>query len=303
MAEPPWASILARRGVMIVDGGLATELEADGHDLDHPLWSARLLVDEPAAIRSVHRRYLEAGADVIIAATYQATMRGLEALGHDTRAAAQILVDAVTLAVEERDTRAPTALVAASVGPYGAFLADGSEYRGHYGLSALALRAFHAPRWAVFQGTSADLVVAETVPDLIEVAVLAELFAEPSAKPGWISVSCRDGAHLNDGSPIGELVPLVSSSPGVHALGINCTAPEYVTPLLGALRDAGLDKPVVVYPNSGEVYDATARRWTGHASVRDYVALARQWRALGAVGVGGCCRTTPEHVRALRTAL
>ncbi|MEM6930459.1 MAG: homocysteine S-methyltransferase [Myxococcota bacterium] len=303
MAEPPWASILARRGALIVDGGLATELEADGYDLDHPLWSARLLLEAPAAIRAVHRRYLEAGADVIIAATYQATVQGLQALGHDGPAAAQILAGAVALAVEERDARAPAALVAASVGPYGAFLADGSEYRGRYGLSDDALRAFHAPRWAILQATDADLVVAETVPELAEVAVLAEQFAEPSSKPGWISVSCRDGAHLNDGSPIGEVVPLVTSSPGVHALGINCTAPEHVTPLLEALRDAGLGKPVVVYPNSGETYDPIARRWTGHASVPDYVALARQWRALGAVGIGGCCRTTPAHVRSLRVAL
>ncbi len=284
----------------ILDGGLATQLEADGHDLDHPLWSARVVMEAPDAVVAVHERYLQAGADCVIAATYQATPQGLMALGLEASRAEAVMLQAVRLALRARGDGA--AAVAASVGPYGATLADGSEFRGDDGLSVDELVAFHRPRWELLCGSGADLLACETVPSLREVRALASLFAE-GALPGWISVSCRDGAHLSDGTPIEEVARVVQASDAVWAWGINCTAPRHVTPLLRRCRQAGLTAPAVVYPNSGERFDGDRRCWVGEPDVHDFVAQASEWKALGAAVIGGCCRTGPDHVAALTRGL
>ena len=301
---------LASHGIMILDGGLATELEADGYDLRHPLWSGRLLIEDPEAIQRVHRRYLEAGADCVIAATYQATPQGLAALGYDLDQAAILLRAAVELALEARDEfvkthqlNRPRPLVAASVGPYGAYLADGSEFRGDYDLDAAALREFHLPRWRILAQTRAELMACETVPHLGEVQVLASLFSEEGGPPGWISVNCRDGEHLADGTPIEQLVPILEAVPQVMALGINCTAPQWVGSLVRRVRAAGLEKPVVVYPNSGETFCGHTRTWAGDRAPDGFVAYAADWYAAGARLIGGCCRTGPDHIRALGQSL
>ncbi|MEM7040063.1 MAG: homocysteine S-methyltransferase, partial [Bacteroidota bacterium] len=245
-----WPDFLDTHDLMFLDGGFATELEHDGHDLRHPLWSAKLLLEDEAALKSVHYRYLEAGADCIIAATYQATVQGLTALGHTPDQATQILLRAVALATETRDQFIASSpnpdrhpLVAASIGPYGAYLADGSEFTGDYGLSRADLRAFHLPRWRILQSSGADLFACETVPSLLEAEVLADLFATESRLQGWISFSCRDGQHLCDGTPIAEAARLLRDAPGVAAMGINCTAPGHIADLLRCAREAGYDRP------------------------------------------------------------
>ncbi len=275
--------VLAGPSFTVLDGGLATELERDGFDLDHPLWSARVLVDAPDAVVAVHRRFLEAGADLIIAASYQA-------------AGPAMLRQAVALA---RQAAGGGARVAASVGPYGASLADGSEYHGRYGVRAEVLRAYHEPRLAVLDAAGADVLAVETLPSRQEVEVLLELLAAASTR-SWVSVTCTDGGHLRDGTPLGAVARAVEGAPGVMALGINCTAPRHVLPLLERARAAGLTKPAVVYPNSGEHYEPATRGWRGEADPTAFADLARAWHAAGARGIGGCCRTGPAHVRALR---
>ncbi len=295
----------------MLDGGLATELEAAGHDLSDSLWSARLLLDDPGAIARVHSAYLEAGADCIITASYQATVAGFMAKGLTAERAGALLLSAITLAEEARDTYWSIQqnrqdrlrpLVAASVGPYGAFLADGSEYRGEYGLTVDELVAIHRPRWHLLAQSRADLLACETIPSALEVQAIARLLQETPEWPAWISLSCRDAEHINDGTRIVEAVAPLLPLPQVVAIGVNCTAPRYVSDLLGVLAEV-TDKPLLAYPNSGERYDAANNCWLGTSDAVEFGQEAPAWYEAGARLIGGCCRTGPAHIRQMRSAL
>ncbi len=307
----PFRPFLDRQGVVVLDGGLATELEAQGHDLEDPLWSAKILLESPEAVRRVHRAYLEAGADCIATVTYQATLQGFGRRGYTATEAEELLREAVRLATSERDAfwrnRAQRAgrlrpLVAASVGPYGAFLADGSEYSGRYGLNEAELRAFHAPRWRILAGSEADLLACETIPSGPEVRALLGLLRETPERWAWISFSCGDDAHLWDGTPVTEAAAACDAEERVAAVGVNCVRPELVEALVTRLR-AATDKPVVVYPNSGDVYDAVRRAWVPGPTTSIPSAHATVWVARGARVVGGCCHIGPAGIRDLRRAV
>jgi len=296
---------------LILDGGLATALEARGFDLNDPLWSARLLAEDPQAIRQVHQDFLAAGADVITTASYQASLPGFAARGIPPGEGVALLHLAAELAVEARDRfwnvaanrigrRRP--LVAASVGPYGAFLADGSEYTGDYGVGAEQLHDFHRERWHLLASGPADLLACETIPSLMEVQVLLALLADTPVRGAWLSVSCRDGAHLSDGTPVAEVARLCEGVPNLLALGVNCTRPRHVGPVLRELA-LHTDRPLLAYPNAGEDWDADTHRWVGVAGSVDWREAAARWVQHGARGVGGCCRVGPETVRTLRTTL
>ena len=297
--------------MLVLDGGLATELEKAGFDLDHPQWSARVLESSPSAIARVHRSYLEAGADCITTASYQATLVGFEREGRSRAEAKALLRRSVTLALEVRDAfwadernRAgrQRPLVAASVGPYGAFLANGAEYTGEYDRDEAGLLDFHRERLALLSESGADLVACETVPSAAEARALGTLLAASPGVPAWVSFSCRDGERLRDGTPLSDCVRRLDAVPRVFAIGVNCTAPEHVESLLRA-ASAATAKPLVAYPNSGESYDAARKAWSGTSRARDWGELGRAWRAAGARLIGGCCRTGPAEVRRLRESL
>lgn len=303
----PVAAILERHGVMVLDGALATELERRGCDLDDPLWSARVLVEAPDRIRAVHADYFAAGADVAITASYQASLEGFARRGIDREAALGLMRRSVTLACEARDAfwalpenrrGRPRPLVAASIGPYGAVLADGSEYRGDYRLDEDDLVAFHRPRMAAVVAAGADLLACETIPCLAEARALARLLREFPGTWAWFSFSARDAAHICRGEPLAEAAALLDDHPQVAAVGVNCTAPRFVPGLVRAVRGRTA-KPVVAYPNSGEIYDVDGRVWREAPAAGAFAERARQWFDAGARIVGGCCRTTPGDIRAL----
>ncbi len=299
-------------GVRVLDGGLATELERRGVSIAGPLWSARALLEAPEAILAVHRSYLEAGADVLLTASYQISSLGFAALGLPVadaeQAAAGALRQAVALAVQARAEHGRKGvLVAASLGPYGAVLANGAEFHGEYGFASkteehAALVRFHASRIEVLAGTEADLLAFETLPSLAEALAIAEaLTGRPdsfSRLGAWLSFTCRDGGYVAHGETLRDCAAMLDGVPQVLAIGVNCTAPTLVLELIGELR-AGTSKPLVVYPNSGEGWDAKRRCWTGTSYVKAYGKSAREWFAAGAQLVGGCCRTGPGHVRAV----
>jgi homocysteine S-methyltransferase len=304
----PIAHFLAQRPLVILDGALATELERRGADLADPLWSAKCLIERPDLIRAVHLDYFDAGADIATTATYQATFEGFMRRGIELERAAQLMRDAVALAVGAREefwaieaNRAGRSkpLVAASIGPYGAMLADGSEYRGHYALDEAALAEFHRPRLRVLADAGADLLACETIPSLGEARVLASLLREFPDTCAWISFSCRDGEYTCEGDPIGKCAAELQRCPQIVAVGVNCTAPQHVTPLLRRMRGE-TGKPLVAYPNSGERYEPSYKHWGGDSSTAQFGELARRWYADGARLIGGCCRTGPETIRRVK---
>ena len=317
----PLQRFLDRQGFVVLDGGLATALEADGHALDSALWSAKLLLDAPNAIRAVHAAFLAAGADCVTTASYQATLPGFARMGIGASEAASLLRRSVALAAEARDAfwAEPAhregrlePLVAASIGPYGAYRADGSEYRGGYvsdadheggatGVSRAGLADFHRPRLEILARAGPDVLALETLPSLAEVEVLVELLAGMPHPGAWVSFTCRDGAFLRDGSPVEDAVRACDPEAGVVAVGVNCTAPRHVASLVGRMR-AATDLPILAYPNSGETYDAGTGRWSGVAAGAEWLEQVPVWIRAGARVLGGCCRVGPEVIGGVRAA-
>ncbi|CAJ1501289.1 homocysteine S-methyltransferase [[Mycobacterium] holstebronense] len=281
--------------VLVADGGLATELEARGADLADPLWSARLLIEAPQDIAAVHAAFFAAGAQIATTASYQASFEGFAARGIDRQAAAGLLRRSVDLA-RQAAGGGRKRWVAASVGPYGAARADGSEYRGRYGLSVAQLSAWHRSRLEILAGAGADLLALETVPDLDEAAALVDLVQEANV-PAWLSYTI-DGAETRAGQPLTEAFAVAAGVPQIVAVGVNCCAPGDVLPAIEIAREV-TGKPVIVYPNSGERWDSGG--WAGPA--RFSPALVPQWVAAGARIVGGCCRVSPADITALAAAL
>ena len=301
----PILPFLQKQGVLILDGGLATELERHGHDLSDPLWSARLLADAPEAIRQVHLDYYWAGADCCTSASYQATIPGFMRRGMTPEVARDLIRLSVQLLIETRDAfwaekekhaNRLRPITAASVGPYGAYLADGSEYTGDYDLDEAGLVDFHRERWDILTSSGADILACETIPSLAEARALARLLEKTAHAWAWFSFSCRDGEHISDGTPIADCAAFLAGFERVAAIGINCTPPRYIPSLIRAVS-AATDKPVIVYPNSGETYDPVDKRWIGESVPSEFGTYSREWRKLGAGLIGGCCRTTPAHIR------
>ncbi|MEI8056129.1 MAG: homocysteine S-methyltransferase [Actinomycetes bacterium] len=290
---------LLRGGPAAIDGGLASELEARGHDLSGSLWSARLLRDDPSAIRDVHRAYFAVGATVGISASYQASRSGFERAGLSSSEADDLLALSVRLvhearAVAQADGASQAMLVAASVGPYGATLHDGSEYRGRYGLSNDFLVEFHRARLEVLVAASPDLLAIETVPDVDEAVALIDAL-DGIDIPAWLSFSCADAALTCAGQPIEEAAAVVAAA-GIAAIGINCTKPEFVTGLVERIRAIEPELAIVVYPNAGRVWDGAASVWLGAGADTLSSAAVASWFESGVSLVGGCCGLGPVAI-------
>ncbi|MFI8230820.1 homocysteine S-methyltransferase [Streptomyces sp. NPDC085900] len=290
-------------GTVVLDGGMSNQLESAGHDLSDELWSARLLAERPEAITEAHLAYFEAGADVAITASYQATFEGFARRGIGREKAAELLALSVESAREAARQAAAKGVtrplwVAASVGPYGAMLADGSEYRGRYGLSVDELAGFHRPRLEVLASARPDVFALETVPDADEARALLRV-VRGLGVPAWLSYTV-EGDRTRAGQPLEEAFALAADVDEVIAVGVNCCAPQDVD---GAVRTAArvTGKPVVVYPNSGEAWDAGARAWAGRSSFTPEEVTG--WRASGARLIGGCCRVGPEAIAGIAAAL
>jgi len=306
----PIATILQKHPAIILDGALATELERRGADLKDPLWSAKVLLETPDLIRQVHLDYYRAGADCAITASYQATVEGLARRGMSEADALALIQKSVQLAVEARDIfwaentdpNRPRPFVAASVGPYGAYLADGSEYSGDYGLSEEQLMDFHRPRMAALVAAGTDILACETIPCLVEAHALVHLLDEFPDMSAWISFSAKDEAHICHGERMDECAAYLDGVPQVASIGINCSAPRHISGLVRAAASA-TRKPILVYPNSGETYDVTTHTWLGETDCDAFGAQAADWYTAGAHIIGGCCRTTPDHIRAVAAEL
>jgi homocysteine S-methyltransferase len=306
--------------VRVLDGGLATELEYQGARIDGPLWSAQVLEDEPETLLAVHRAYIEAGAQCIATCSYQVSRMGYAEVGLSSERADAALLRSVELA-REAAAKFPDrrVLITGSLGPYGAALHNGGEYHGNYDCSFNDLVRFHRERIEVFAQASGmqrpdrhcagqespaggpDLLAFETFPSLEEARAVGEALADWPELQAWFSFSCRDETHVSHGERIADCAAMVAAFPQTVAIGVNCVPPGWIPSLITELRK-GSGKAIIVYPNSGERWDAVARRWTGVSDPGDFGAKAAGWFAAGAQMVGGCCRTRPAHIREVARA-
>jgi homocysteine S-methyltransferase len=300
---------LTRTGVVILDGALATELEEHGADLNHPLWSAKLLIENPNLIKQVHLDYLKAGADVITTASYQANFNGFEKLGYSREKCSEVLKLATALAIEARDEakklkyiNRPIPLIAASIGPYGASLADGSEYQGNYGLGVEELMGFHRDRMKVLAESNADLLAFETIPCPEEARALIYLLKEFPGIRAWLSFSCRNEEEVSDGTNFSACAALANQSDQVVAVGVNCTDPRFVENLVKKAKQVS-NKLILAYPNNGDTWDVQSRCWIPGETPSDFILEAKSWHNAGASLLGGCCRSTPHDIKKMRNIL
>ena len=287
-----------------IDGGLSNVLEDLVCDLNNKLWVANLLTTNPNAIIETHLAYLEAGAQIISTSSYQATIPGFMKLGYSKEESEALILKSVELAEtaiqEYLKTHSPNKrpLIAGSIGPYGAYLADGSEYRGDYNISDIELKDFHQRRIELLDNSACDILAFETIPSYQEAKVINEL-TQHCKTPSWVSFSCKNGSEINDGTSIVNAASVFANNENIFAVGVNCTPPKHISSLITELKSVIGNKNVLVYPNSGEVYDAKSKTWSGTSDPVKFSEISQQWIELGANMIGGCCRIGPSHIKHL----
>ncbi len=299
-------SLISLKDLIVLDGPMGTELERRGYDVNDALWSAKFLKENPEAIKQIHYDYFEAGADIVTCASYQASIDGFGKAGYSKEEAEELIAKSIELVrsardewweKEGKDSGRPYPLAAGDIGPYGAYLADGSEYTGTYHLSEEKYRAFHFPRMKILKDAGAEIFAVETCPRLDEAVYSARMLEELDSDY-WVSFTFRNGEKISEGKSIAEIVEALKDFPHLKAIGVNCTPPEYVNSIVRQLK-AESDIPICVYPNSGEVYDGNTKTWSGAADGKTYAERAAEWYSEGAAIIGGCCRTRPEDIRSV----
>ncbi|MFC6253574.1 homocysteine S-methyltransferase [Secundilactobacillus hailunensis] len=304
---------LEKQSALVVDGAMATELEKRGVDTNNELWSAMALVHDPDAVVAVHRSYFDAGANIAITDSYQANIPAFKKAGLTQEQSGKMIFDSVKLAQRARadyvktlpeDARQTTPLlIAGSVGPYGAYLANGSEYTGDYSLTDREYKDFHRARMNLLAGAGIDLFAFETQPNFAEAKALADLSRNEFAGiPAWLSFSVTAEAKLCDGTPLTEAVTYFNQFPNIIAIGVNCTAMTNIEVLIKVIAKV-TDKPIVVYPNNGDTYDPVTKTWESNPNARSFSELAPKWQAAGASLIGGCCRTTPVDIQEIAASV
>ncbi|MCL1631481.1 homocysteine S-methyltransferase [Sporolactobacillus sp. CPB3-1] len=303
------SDLLAQCSPIILDGAMATEIEKQGISIDSELWSAAIINEKPETIKKVHLDYFRAGADVATTNTYQATVQGFQQSGYTEQEAERFITEAVRIAIDARTvfwsdlppegrSARPYPLIAGSVGPYGAYLADGSEYTGGYALNAAGYRQFHVPRMQLLKNAGIDLFAFETMPNFDEAKALTNLLhdAFPDDE-AWLSFSLADEARLCDGTPLTEAAAYFNACEQIAAIGVNCIKPKWIEPAIRELRQV-TDKPIIVYPNSGERYNPIRKQWMMPSKHQlAFSTASKTWYQAGASLIGGCCRTSPDDIR------
>lgn len=292
---------LKEKKLLVIDGSFASELEKAGLNLCDSLWSAKALYENPELVTKVHESYFESGANIAITGSYQAHVQGLLKKGFTHEKAIELIKLSVKLAKKARENclkKHPERklAIAAAVGPYGAYLADGSEYVGNYGLSVKELEEFHEEKIEALASENPDFFAFETIPSFDEVRAYVNILKRHENITGWFTFSCKDEKHISEGVEISEVAKFLDKENQVHAIGVNCTKPEYIEPLICEIKKA-TDKPVAVYPNTGEKYDPVTKTWSGEPA--DFTKYAKRWYESGAKLIGGCCRTSPEEIKAV----
>lgn len=296
--------LLKTQKIIVLDGASGTELERKGYDINDSLWSAKFLMQDHKAISDIHEDYLNAGADCITTLSYQASYEGFMNLGLSEKEAAALIKTSVSLAKKARDDfyirnkASKKALVAASVGPYGAYLANGSEFTGLYDLDEQELVCFHKKRMKTLLDEKPDILACETVPCLKEAKAYVTLLKEFPKACAWISFSAKDYTHISSGESIKQCAQFLDDKEQIQAIGINCTDPKYIESLIKEIKEV-TNKAIIVYPNGGASYDSHSKTWSKEVKDNDYEQRAKLWYDKGASIIGGCCQTTPNDIKSI----
>lgn len=296
-------NLFKENSILILDGAMATELENMGCNINDDLWSAIVLYNDPEKIQQLHLNYFEAGANISISASYQATVEGFMKKGYSKEESENLIKKSIELLLKAREeylsknNNIPP-LIAASIGPYGAYLADGSEYIGNYGVSDNTLYSFHKNRMQLLVKAGAEILAIETIPSLQE-AIITSTIANELGADCWVSFSCKDERHISEGLPISECGEALKTIPSVKAIGVNCTDPIYVESLIKELKTTWKGH-IVVYPNKGESYDPITKTWHGDENLKSFYEWSKQWIEAGADIIGGCCRVGVEDIKEIK---
>ncbi|MDJ0869310.1 MAG: homocysteine S-methyltransferase family protein [Myxococcota bacterium] len=279
---------LRQRAPLVADGATGTELERRGAHTGLPLWSTHALLDAPELVEAIHRDYVLAGAELLTANTFRTQTRTLARGGAGDRAA-----ELTALAVE-------LARRAAAAGPGPIWIAGSMPtledcYRPDLVPPDDALAREHAEHAGNLAAAGCDLVLVETMNSVRE-ARAATRAARDTDLPVWVSFVTDAGARLLSGEPLREALDAITPLEPL-AVGVNCLPPRCVAPALPLLAATGL--PVGVYANLGAPNDETGFTRSDDCSPAELAEAARRWLAAGVRLIGGCCGTTPEHVRAL----
>ena len=278
----------------VIDGGLSTALELLGADISGPLWTAQTVIDDPALLERAHRSFVEAGADIIATASYQCGTKQFEAIGLSSKEARDALASTTTIA--RRAVEGTSVAVAASVGPFGASLANGSEYNGRYGVEWQQVEDYHREKLAILVDSGADLIAIETIPLADEALLIAEILEELGAPPAWFSFGFADETQTYGLDAVDKAVLSIAGYADLVAIGMNCTHPRYVDSLLASMSELVSGIPLIVYPNHGREWDAVARCWIGDSMSISAGETVKRWVDLGARFIGGCCGIGPEDI-------
>ncbi|OHX64856.1 homocysteine S-methyltransferase [Flammeovirga pacifica] len=290
----------------ILDGGLSNAIKRLGGNINDELWTAQLIDKNSDLIVKAHLNYLNAGADIIITSSYQASIDGFTSKGYTLNEAEELIIKTTNLALkakkEYQKGSSKEVYIAGSIGPYAAYLADGSEYTGQYSVDKSILYEFHQKRIKLLDKTPIDLFAVETIPSLEEVEVLNEILHDTIHK-AWVSVVCKNGKELSDGTSIKEVAQLISSNTNILGIGINCTHPKYIKSLISEILNSDYNNNIVIYPNAGMVYDADTKNWIGTSKPEEFIHLAKKWKKLGVKIIGGCCEIGEDHIKKLNDEL
>lgn len=300
--------ILKTQNTIILDGALGTLMQEKGYNVSDSLWSARFLDENPNVIANIHKEYLQSGADCIITSSYQASIEGFLEKGFKKEKAIELIKLSIKIAIQTRDDfwdsledkrNRIKPLVAASIGPYGAYLANGAEYTGVYGISDAKLKEFHKKRLELIVEEKPDIIACETLPSFKEAQILCEHLKKYKNIESWICFSAKDDLSTNAGDNIIEAAKFLDTQEHISAIGINCTHPKYIASLIKKFKDNS-SKPIVVYPNGGSKYNPITKKWEkAQITANEYVKMSQLWRASGATIIGGCCETGLEEIEAL----
>ncbi len=304
-------NFLEKQNALILDGALGTQMQNHGFNINDSLWSAKFLDENPNAIKLVHKEYLEAGADCIITSSYQASLEGFLEKGFSEEKADHLISSSIKIAKDTRDefwesyknSDRLKPLVAASIGPYGAYLANGAEYSGAYEISEKKLSSFHKRRLDTIMKMSPDIIACETIPLFSEIKILSKLLEKYKTTTSWLCLSAKNESLTNAGDDVEEVISWLNAQKHIDAIGVNCTAPQYISTLVKKIKKLS-DKLIVIYPNGGSAYNPITKLWESSlTNSEEFAKMAYLWNSLGANIIGGCCETTPKEIKKIREYL